>query len=355
MGVRCLAADAGPREEFDQKENGACTESGRSVEGFTNPNNKASIFMPLIMQLFINCMDKFHNKNNVTNMAEKKLKEHRFKQLSIWVLVNLTAMVVILGMLYLDSQGMIAIPQTISRNLSSILLVIGVLFTVSLVLRLTIKSLFNFFDEPEERIFYSKIYNWVLYGVGIFVILYHFGVSLGNITLVIGLMATGLAFAVRDVLMSFFAWMILLRKKPFRIGDYIRIGEDEGKVLHIGMFYVLLDNTVDLPEDYTRVPNRLFLEKSINNLGKNFFQEQITFQLSGMPDNMKEMEVEIAKAIANLLERKDYVKVFADIRNEKLCLVVEYLVNFENKQMLRSEVIKLIFSKMNGFISVPKN
>lgn len=288
-------------------------------------------------------------------MAEKKFKEHRFKHLSIWLLATLAALLIMLGLLYLDRQGVIAIPQTISRNIRSILLVIGVLFAVSLVLRLTIKRLFNFFDEPEERIFYSKIYNWVLYGVGIFVILYHFGVSLGNITLVIGLMATGLAFAVRDVLMSFFAWMILLRKKPFRIGDYIRIGEDEGKVLHIGMFYVLLDKTVDLPEDYTRVPNRLFLEKSINNLGKNFFQEQITFQLSGMPGNMKELEAEIAKAITNLLERKDYVKVFADIRNEKLCLVIEYLVNFENKQKLRSEIIKLIFSQMSDLISVPKN
>lgn len=300
-------------------------------------------------------MENFHIENNATIMTKKKIKEHRFKHLSVWVLVTLTALVILLGLLYLDIEGVIAIPPNISRNLSSILLVIGVLFAVSLVLRITIKRLFNLFEEPEERIFYSKIYTWVLYGVGIFVILYHFGVSLGNITLFIGLIATGLAFAVRDVLMSFFAWMILLRKRPFRIGDYIRIGEDEGKVLHIGMFYVLLDKTVDLPEDYTRVPNRLFLEKSINNLGKNFFQEQITFQLSGMPDNMNELEVEIAKSITNLLERKDYVKVFADIRNEKLCLEVEYLVDFENKQMLRSDVIKLIFSKMKDYISVPRN
>lgn len=287
-------------------------------------------------------------------MTKKKIKEHRFKHLSVWVLVTLTALVILLGLLYLDIEGVIAIPPNISRNLSSILLVIGILFAVSLVLRITIKRLFNLFDEPEERIFYSKIYTWVLYGVGIFVILYHFGVSLGNITLVIGLMATGLAFAVRDVLMSFFAWMILLRKKPFRIGDYIRIGEDEGKVLHIGMFYVLLDKTVDLPEDYTRVPNRLFLEKSINNLGKNFFQEQITFQLSGLPKNMKQTEVEIAQEITRLLERKDYLKVYSDIKNEKLCLVIEYLVNFEKKQTLRSEVIALVFSKMNEFIYIPK-
>lgn len=314
----------------------------------------AGFFLPLIMQLFINCMENFYIENNATIMTRKKIKEHRFKHLSVWVMVTLAALVIILGLFYLDIKGVIAVPQTISRNISSILLVIGVLFAVSLVLRITIKRLFNLFEEPEERIFYSKIYTWVLYGAGIFVILYHFGVSLGNITLVIGLLATGLAFAVRDVLMSFFAWMILLRKKPFRIGDYIRIGEDEGKVLHIGMFYVLLDKTVDLPEDYTRVPNRLFLEKSINNLGKNFFQEQITFQLSRLPENMKEREVELSKAITHLLDRKDYVRVFADIRNEKLCLVVEYLVNFEKKQTLRSEVIALVFSKMGDFITVPK-
>jgi MscS family membrane protein len=168
-------------------------------------------------------------------------------------------LILLLAVLYFDSRGFISIPAGVALVLKNILVVIATLFITSLILRLTIKPFFRLFDEPEERIFYTKIYSWTLYSVSIFVLLHHFGVSLGNITLFLGLIATGLAFAIRDVLLSFFGWIILLRKNPFRIGDYIRIGEDEGKVIHIGTFYVLLDNTPDIPQDFIRVPNKLFL------------------------------------------------------------------------------------------------
>ena len=193
-------------------------------------------------------------------MFEKINKERRLKNLSGAVLLTLIVLLLLLGLLYLDKGDLLRLPQTIGRIFRHLLLIVGTLFAITLVLRLTMKRFYRLFDEPEERIFYSKIYSWSLYSIGLLVILHHFGVSLGNITLFLGLIATGLAFAIREVLLSFFAWLILLRKKPFRIGDYIRIGEDEGKVLHIGTFFVLLDKTTQLPEDFTRVPNRLFLD-----------------------------------------------------------------------------------------------
>ncbi|MEE4177572.1 MAG: mechanosensitive ion channel domain-containing protein, partial [Bacteroides sp.] len=176
-------------------------------------------------------------------MAKKNKKERRFKYLSGAVMVTLAALLVLFGILYLEKRNLLDLPQSIVRNIRSLMLVIGILFTISLLLRLTIRWFQRLLDEPEERILYSKIYGWTLYSIGLFIILHHFGVSLGNITLFVGLITTGLAFAVREVLLSYFAWLIMLRKKPFRIGDHIRIGEEEGKVLHIGTFYVLLDKT----------------------------------------------------------------------------------------------------------------
>lgn len=288
------------------------------------------------------------------NIKGRAIKEYRIKHISVWLTMTLTALLFLLGILYLDRLGLITIPKAIGQYIGSILLVIGVLFFVSLILRLTIKKVFSLFDEPEERIFYSKFYTWGLYTVGILIIVHHFGVSLGNITLLIGLMATGLAFAIRDVLLSFFGWMILLRKKPFRIGEYIRIGEDEGKVIHIGTFYVALDKTNEAPDTYAKVPNRLFLEKGINKLGKETFQEQIVFQLSAIPDRIKEIEGEIIKEISSLLEQNEFIKAFVDMRRERLCLVVEYPVNIKNRQMYRSHVIALIFSKVGNVIDLPK-
>jgi small-conductance mechanosensitive channel len=278
----------------------------------------------------------------------------RLKFLSASVIIFSLVLIVFQALLYLHQQGIIVLPEVILTNIRSISLIIATLFITSLLLRVTIRKVFNFFEEPEERIFYSKIYGWTVYGVGVFVILHHFGVSLGNITLFIGLLATGLAFAIRDVLLSFFGWMILLRKKPFRIGDYIRIGDDEGKVIHIGTFYVLMDNTPNLPEDYIKVPNRLFLEKSISNLGRTVYHEKIRFQLYQMPENGAQQVTSLVKSVETLTGHKRSPNVYIDIQNDKLVLLVEYLVSFEEKQNHKSRVIQMVFDTFGEYIFVPK-
>lgn len=285
-------------------------------------------------------------------MDKIKFRGVKLRFLSISVIVTLIALVGLQVLLFLSDESIIDIPVTIRSKINSITLVIVTLFLTSLLLRLTIKRVFNFFEEPEEKLFYSKTYSWSLYSIGLFVILHHFGVSLGNITIFIGLIATGLAFAVRDVLLLFFGWIILLQKKPFRIGDYIRIGEDEGKVIHIGTFYVLLDKTPELPDDYTRVPNRLFLEKSIIKLGKENMHDKIVFNLTEMPIERDKIAQELKANIENVLKCKGCTSVYMDMVNEKLVLVVKFLVSIYERQSIRSTIIDIVFERCRGFIAV---
>lgn len=286
-------------------------------------------------------------------MANPKFKEIRLKYLSVSVIVTLLALIILQGLLFLQSEGYIDLPYAAIQKIGTASLVISVLFFSSLLLRITMRGVIRLFEEPEEKIFYSKIYAWTVYTIAIFIILNHFGVSLGNITLFVGLLATGLAFAIRDVLLSFFGWMILLRKKPFRIGDYIRIGEDEGSVLHIGTFYVLLDKTHEFPEGFTRVPNRLFLEKSITKLGKDSFHEQISFALSTIPESGTNSLPKIKTSLENLLEKKNFIAIYPDLKNDKLYLVVEYRVIFNKRQTVRSEVIDLVHQQLKGYLALP--
>jgi MscS family membrane protein len=301
-------------------------------------------------------LNRIDYQQNITykQMDKSKFKGIRLRFLSVSVIVTLLILIAIQVLLYLQSKDIIVIPAVISRAMSSITIIFLTLFISSLILRFTIKRVFRIFEEPEERIFYTKIYSWTVYSIAIFIILFHLGLSLGNITIFIGLIATGLAFAVRDVLLSFFGWIILLKKNPFRIGDYIRIGDDEGKVLHIGTFYVLLDKTEKFPEDFTRVPNRLFLEKSINNLGKTTFHEKVCFQLTEIPENKNELIEQLKNKIIDVIDYKDYISIYIDLKNEKLYIVVEYLVNFEQKQSNRSSVIDVTYSCFKEFIYIVK-
>jgi small-conductance mechanosensitive channel len=287
-------------------------------------------------------------------MDTSKFKGIRLRFLSVSVIVTLLILIAIQVLLHLQSKEIIILPGILSRAMNSITIIFLTLFISSFLLRFSIKRVYRIFEEPEEKIFYTKIYSWTVYSIAIFIILFHLGVSLGNITIFIGLIATGLAFAVRDVLLSFFGWIILLRKNPFRIGDYIRIGDDEGKVLHIGTFYVLLDKTEKFPEDFTRVPNRLFLEKSINNLGKTTFHEKVCFQLTEIPENKNELIEQLKNKIIDVIDYKDYISIYIDLKNEKLYIIVEYLVNFEQKQSNRSTVVETTYNSFKEYIFIPK-
>lgn len=286
----------------------------------------------------------------------KRFKKRRVRFLSLSVVLGLLLLLVMQGLLFMEFRKMLELPDLVRKIINNVSLVLGIWLGTSLLLRMTISRVFNWFEEAEERIFYTKIYSWTVYTVGALVLLHNSGVSLGNITLFIGLLATGLAFAIREVLLSFFGWMIVLRKKPFRIGDYIRIGDEEGKVLHIGTFYVHLDKTENIRDDYTRVPNRFFLEKSISVLGKSRLHDQLRVQLSALPTQHREVVRELTEAISVLFkqEEKEHLLVYTDVQQDKLFLIVEFLVAFEQRKELRSALLELILERFKDFIIYPK-
>jgi len=278
----------------------------------------------------------------------------KLKSLSISVVITLLVLIILQGILFIARNNILELSDVMVNIIGRLSLIIAIFFFISVVLRLSLKRIYSWFDEPEEKIFYAKIYSWSLYSLGVFFILYDIGVSLGNITLFVGLIATGLAFAVRDVLFSYFTWLVLLRKKPFRIGDYIRIGEDEGKVLHIGTFFVLLATTDDLPEDYIRVPNRIFMEKSIHNLGTRIFYEKLSFLLTGWPKDKNQRLEDLRQKVFKIIDRTDHLRVYTDMKNEKLYLNVEYLVSFKERQVQRSNVIDLTVNSFSDFVYFAK-
>src|SRR3989339_982278 len=268
----------------------------------------------------------------------------------------LNATTVILFILYLvlstlthlQKSGVITIPEWIAGKFSFASLVIITFLAINLFLNLTVNKIFPSDMQPEEKIFYSKLYVWGLYAIGIAFVFYHLGVSLGNLTLFFGLITTGVAFALRDFILSFFSWVVLLRKKPFRIGDYIRIGEDEGVVKHIGTFYVTLDKTPDLPSDFTKIPNKTFLEKSIMNHGRTEVHERIRIPMKGIPPDISQKIDRLKTMLNELSEKNEYVSVLMDIEDDRLYITIEYLIPFSQRETARSQAVQRAFDVLKN-------
>lgn len=270
------------------------------------------------------------------------LKDKRiFRNANLRVLIFGIAIFVVAALVYAGKIQLILLPESISKILSSLIIIIGSYFIASVFVRLTLKRIINSIDSgaTETKLLMTKFYSAGIYILVTTIVLWELGVTIQNIALIIGFMATGLAFAVRDVILSYMVWYMLLRKKPFRIGDYIRIGDDEGKVVHIGTFFVLLDDTPDRKEDYVRVPNKIFLEKSVRNFGSGKIEIKVKIKVQ----NTKDMNSLLSRVKKKL---KDAI-ISLETNNEGVWIKAEYLTSIEKKKENKTKIITIIAEELS--------
>lgn len=263
----------------------------------------------------------------------------------------LTVFFLVAELFYLAfKKNYISIDPSVVKALEVILTFIISLLVCTIVLRLTENKVFNMFEkdvEIEQRIIITKLYSYSLYTLAFFVTFWKAGVSIGNLTIFVGLVASGFAFAIRDLLISLLGWFIILNKKPFHIGDYISIGEDFGLVTRIGTFHFTLEQKT--PDEYIKIPNNFVLLKSIVNKGFNHYREEIKIPIKGFPDDVNVKCSELASFIRSRSHSKDYVKVVVDFENNNWILVITYLTAF-NKENLKNAVLIEVHRTFGDYI-----
>jgi small-conductance mechanosensitive channel len=254
----------------------------------------------------------------------------------------LTGILIIIELIYLGIKAeVISIDPVIIRVVELILTLLLTLLVSTVILRLTGNKVWTMFEkemELEQRIIISKLYSISLYSIALLITFWKAGVSLGNLTLFIGLIATGFAFAIRDLLLSFFAWFIILNKKPFHMGDYIRIGEDFGLVTRIGTFFFTLE--LSSADEFLKVPNSLVLNRTIYNKGSGKFREDIRLYLESVPDDISEKLNELATFIRTRTSIKEPVKAQLIADNQGWFIFLSYPTNFKQDQLKPAIIIE---------------
>ncbi len=251
-----------------------------------------------------------------------------------------------------DNRQIITVPDFITGTLSALVTILVSFAFATIFAKITVDRVIYYFEDighTEERILMSKMYLAFVYIIATMFIFWQLGITTQNMAIFLGLMATGFAFAIRDVILSYFIWFILLTKKPFKIGDYIRIGDDgdqEGLVKHIGMFYVVVDPTPDTYEDFFKVPNKIFLERPIKNYGKDRFRSEfsIYFDMDELSADFPARVEALKEKIWNIVDVD--VSIFMGSDKDGIKLTVCYRSNYERRDHLRHKLTSTILSEL---------
>ena len=119
--------------------------------------------------------------------------------------------------------------------------------------------------EPPIRLLVSRIARVLLLALFVIVALQNLGVELLPLIAGLGVAGAGIALAMQGVLGDLVAGLSIIFSKPFRIGDYISIADEEGRVEAIRLFSTVLGHP-----DRSRIviPNHKIAGEILHNFGQ---------------------------------------------------------------------------------------
>ena len=280
------------------------------------------------------------------NTASQVKDVLKYKGINRSILIFGIIFFIALGIAYAHKKGVIAVPAAILIPVEVISAIVIYYFLAAVFLRLTIKRVIAAFEDNvdlEYKLLLSKMYSLLVYAVATVLTLWKLGVTIGNLAIFLGLMGSAIAFTIKDVLVSYLAWFILLTKRPFRIGDFIKIDDYEGRVQHIGTFHVIVDDSPESFDEFIRIPNKLFLEKPIHNYGKGKIPLSIRIPIEkGIADYdsfLSNLSTSLKKSLK--VEFSDTL----DADKERIYVKVECNVEYQDRKTIRDTVIKTILKE----------
>jgi small-conductance mechanosensitive channel len=131
--------------------------------------------------------------------------------------------------------------------LHSLLVSIALMIGIGLVALLTTQFLEKLFarvtSDPQKLLTMSSVAHIITRAIGaILILLIIFGMP-SQLATVIALAGAGLTVAMKDFIVGFFGWFVLMGKNGIRHGDWVEINGVCGEVVEIGLFHTVVLET----------------------------------------------------------------------------------------------------------------
>lgn len=213
---------------------------------------------------------------------------------------------------------------------SQILKTLVVIFILWVIRSLTLRVVHKNVESKRTTYKWRKNLTYISAFIGIILISQIWFSALGNLSTYFGLLSAGLAIALKDPVTDLAAWLFIIWRKPFDVGDRIELGKSKGDVIDIRPFkFTILEigNWVDADQSTGRVihiPNHTVFTEQLANYTSDFqfIWNEIGIMVTFESDWKKAKE--ILSTIAEE-ESKDFIEQAKEqIRRAAKSYLIEY-------------------------------
>ena len=215
------------------------------------------------------------------------------------------------------------------ENLIKTVILILILFAVHYII---VRIVYRRTEDDSVRYKWRKNLAYFLSFLGFLLIGRIWFEGMASVATFLGLLSAGLAIALRDPVTDMAAWMFLMWRKPFGVGDRIQIKEIKGDVIDIRFFkFTLLEvgNWIQSDQSTGRIihiPNHYILQNEIANYTSdfNFIWNEIAVIVTFESDWKK------AKRILQEVVADHSKEMVADAEQQVRRAKKSYLIQYKN-------------------------
>jgi len=179
-----------------------------------------------------------------------------------------------------------------------------------------------------------------------------------GIGVALGLITAALGFALQKPITGVAAWLMVIFKRPFNVGDRITIAGFKGDVYDISLTHLYLDEIGTLADSEQHsgrnimIPNYLLFEQTIINhtLLNDYVLNEITIAITYESNLDKAMEI-VRKCADQLTKEyssamKSEAKVRLSLGESSVNLKLIYYAPVQKMSQIKTEIIKNIYHKI---------
>ncbi|MDA7502280.1 mechanosensitive ion channel family protein [Chitinophagales bacterium] len=181
--------------------------------------------------------------------------------------------------------------------------------------------------------------------VGACVMSHIWGLDLGNLLTALGVSSLVIGLALQEPLGNLFNGVSLLMANPFRKGDWIKVGDDVGKVAEINWRSVKIHTRLN---EEIVIPNNLLGKSRIKNMSRpnKIHAELLKFPFSydDSPEKAKASLLETATANNQVLKEPKPVALTLSFDDYAIVYGLKiYLEDYQDSIVLRDEIISAVY------------
>ncbi|MBR3662122.1 MAG: mechanosensitive ion channel [Alphaproteobacteria bacterium] len=153
------------------------------------------------------------------------------------------------------------------------------------------------------------------------------GIDLTNLAFIAGALSVGIGFGLQDVIKNLVSGIIILLERPFRVGDWVIMNGEEGKIKQINIRSTEMET---FKRTSVIIPNATLLSSSVTNLthGDNMARQSIKVGVAynSDPEKVKQVLLDCVKECKDILRYPEPYVLFQDFGASSLDFELRYYI-----------------------------